>query len=118
MNFKDWVGEVSGVKKKFLHVYVKGVYSFVDASAADVPALLETLNKQEIDGRMVRAEITARPADQGERKFKGKSRGNYGQEREGGWKKQAWSGGNKSSGSGNFSGKRDFNQTGFKKKKY
>jgi hypothetical protein len=83
---------------------------------------LETLNKQEVDGRMVRAEITARAAEQGERKFKGKSRGNYGQdrEREGGWKKQSWSGGKKSSGSGsgNFSGKRDFAQTGFKKKKY
>jgi ATP-dependent RNA helicase DeaD len=122
MNFKDWVAEVSGVKKKNLHVYVKGVYSFVDAEAEDVAALLETLNKQEIEGRIVRAEITARTPEQGERKFKGKGRSNNGHDREregGGWKKQPWSGGgNKSSKPGNFAGKRDFASTGFKKKKY
>jgi ATP-dependent RNA helicase DeaD len=123
LGFKDWVADLCGLKKKQLHVYVKGVYSFVDVTPTLVPAVLEGLNGAQFNERSVRAELTASKAGgfQPEGSWKKKDDGNRGGG--GGYGKKSY-GDNKGRQGGGYKGKSDRKSygsgesRGFKKRAY
>ncbi len=57
-SFKDYVAASAGISWQELHVDVSGVYSFVDAKEANVPAILNSLNGTTYNDRPVRAEVS------------------------------------------------------------
>ncbi len=123
LGFKDWVADLCGLKKKQLHVYVKGVYSFVDVTPTLVPAVLEGLNGAQFNERSVRAELTASKAGgfQPEGSWKKKDDGN--RRGGGGYGKKSY-GDNKGRQGGGYKGKSDRKSygsgesRGFKKRAY